>query len=93
MNKSVDERSIKRIASFEPREQIMDTQQLIVCMKMNHKIIFFFNFFFLIEQNGSNELNKMAPEDMTSKEYYLDSTAHFAVHEVCRKKKKKEGAK
>ena len=24
----------------------------------------------------------MAPEDMTSKEYYLDSTAHFAVHEV-----------
>jgi hypothetical protein len=27
----------------------------------------------------------MAPEDMTSKEYYLDSTAHFAVHEVRRK--------
>ena len=24
----------------------------------------------------------MAPEDMTSKEYYLDSSAHFAVHEV-----------
>ena len=24
----------------------------------------------------------MAPEEMTSKEYYLDSTAHFAVHEV-----------
>jgi hypothetical protein len=46
MNKSVDERSIKRIASFEPREQIMDTQQLIVCMKMNHKIIFFSTFFF-----------------------------------------------
>ncbi|CAF3103620.1 unnamed protein product [Rotaria sp. Silwood2] len=31
--------------------------------------------------NGSNDLDKMAPEDMTSKEYYLDSTAHFAVHE------------
>jgi len=31
--------------------------------------------------NGSNELDKMAPEDMTSKEYYLDSSAHFAVHE------------
>jgi hypothetical protein len=29
----------------------------------------------------------MAPEDMTSKEYYLDSTAHFAVHEVWREKK------
>jgi hypothetical protein len=28
----------------------------------------------------------MAPEDMTSKEYYLDSTAHFAVHEVRRQK-------
>ena len=28
----------------------------------------------------------MAPEDMTSKEYYLDSTAHFAVHEVERKR-------
>jgi hypothetical protein len=27
-------------------------------------------------------LDKLAPEDMTSKEYYLDSTAHFAVHEV-----------
>ncbi|CAF0869780.1 unnamed protein product [Adineta ricciae] len=32
-------------------------------------------------QNGSVDLDKMAPEDMTSKEYYLDSTAHFAVHE------------
>ncbi|CAF4325839.1 unnamed protein product, partial [Adineta steineri] len=31
--------------------------------------------------NGSSELDKMVPEDMTSKEYYLDSTAHFAVHE------------
>lgn len=31
--------------------------------------------------NGSVDLDKMAPEDMTSKEYYLDSTAHFAVHE------------
>lgn len=32
-------------------------------------------------KNGSTDLDKMAPEDMTSKEYYLDSTAHFAVHE------------
>ncbi|CAF3162533.1 unnamed protein product [Rotaria socialis] len=31
--------------------------------------------------NGSVDLDKMAPEDMTSKEYYLDSSAHFAVHE------------
>ncbi|CAF0942055.1 unnamed protein product [Rotaria sp. Silwood1] len=31
--------------------------------------------------NDSNNLDKMAPEDMTSKEYYLDSSAHFAVHE------------
>jgi hypothetical protein len=31
------------------------------------------------------DLDKLAPEDMTSKEYYLDSTAHFAVHEVSRK--------
>jgi hypothetical protein len=30
----------------------------------------------------------MAPEEMTSKEYYLDSTAHFAVHEVCRREKR-----
>jgi hypothetical protein len=36
MNKSVDERSVKRIASFEPREQIMNienVQQMTVCMK------------------------------------------------------------
>ncbi|CAF0723976.1 unnamed protein product [Didymodactylos carnosus] len=32
-------------------------------------------------KNGNVDLDKMAPEDMTSKEYYLDSTAHFAVHE------------
>ena len=27
-------------------------------------------------------MDHLAPEDMTSKEYYLDSSAHFAVHEV-----------
>lgn len=42
----------------------------------------------IFEQNGSSYLDKMAPEDMTSKEYYLDSTAHFAVHEVCQERKK-----
>ena len=60
MNKSLDERLVKRITSFEPKERIINM----------------------------NELDKMAPEDMTSKEYYLDSTAHFAVHEVCSKKKR-----
>lgn len=31
--------------------------------------------------NGSSDMDHLAPEDMTSKEYYLDSSAHFAVHE------------
>ena len=35
------------------------------------------------------DLDKLAPEDMTSKEYYLDSTAHFAVHEVSDDRKKR----
>ncbi len=41
--KSVDQRSVKRIASFEPREQIMDIQtnhQLTVCIKLIIKIVF-----------------------------------------------------
>ncbi|CAF1106864.1 unnamed protein product [Adineta steineri] len=58
MNRSSEE-STKKVASFEPREQIMDTQM----------------------KTSSSYIDKMAPEDMTSKEYYLDSTAHFAVHE------------
>ncbi|CAF3372084.1 unnamed protein product [Rotaria sp. Silwood1] len=33
------------------------------------------------KKNGTDDLDKLAPEDMTSKEYYLDSSAHFAVHE------------
>lgn len=28
---------------------------------------------------------KIAPEDMTSKDYYFDSYAHFGIHEVCKK--------
>ncbi|CAF1323482.1 unnamed protein product [Adineta steineri] len=62
-DKSVDQRTVKKVASFEPREQTMEVQN-------NHRMT-----------NGSSELDKMIPEDMTSKEYYLDSTAHFAVHE------------
>ncbi|CAF0933703.1 unnamed protein product [Adineta steineri] len=62
-DKSVDQRTVKKVASFEPREQTMEVQN-------NHRMT-----------NGSTELDKMIPEDMTSKEYYLDSTAHFAVHE------------
>ncbi|CAF1382468.1 unnamed protein product [Adineta steineri] len=62
-DKSVDQRTVKKVASFEPREQTMEVQN-------NHRMT-----------NGSSELDKMVPEDMTSKEYYLDSTAHFAVHE------------
>ncbi|CAF0853928.1 unnamed protein product [Adineta ricciae] len=54
---------VKKIASFEPREQSMNIQN-------NHPVT-----------NGSNELDYMSPENMTSKEYYLDSNAHFAVHE------------
>jgi hypothetical protein len=38
MNKLTQDKSLKRIASFEPREQIMDTQtnnhQLTVCIKL-----------------------------------------------------------
>jgi uncharacterized lipoprotein YajG len=62
-NSQQDQRSTKKIASFEPRERTMDMQN-------NQQLT-----------NGSVDLDKMAPEDMTSKEYYLDSTAHFAVHE------------
>jgi hypothetical protein len=41
--KSVDQRSVKRIASFEPRERTMDTQnnhQSTVCMKICKDIFF-----------------------------------------------------
>ncbi|CAF4594297.1 unnamed protein product [Rotaria socialis] len=62
-NKSLDQESTKKIASFEPKEEKMNTKE-------NHQIT-----------NGSHDAVKLAPEDMTSKDYYLDSTAHFAVHE------------
>jgi len=47
MNKSssqlTQDKSLKRIASFEPREQIMDIQtnhQLTVCIKLIIKVVF-----------------------------------------------------
>jgi len=31
----------------------------------------------------NNELVVSVPEDMTAKDYYFDSYAHFGIHEVC----------
>ena len=32
---------------------------------------------------GKPETNGVAAEEMTSKDYYFDSYAHFGIHEVC----------
>jgi len=62
---SSESQSTKKVACFEPRESSNTTSDSTTTTN----------------KNGPVDLDKMAPEDMTSKEYYLDSTAHFAVHE------------
>ena len=34
------------------------------------------------EAREAEERGKMKPEEMTSKDYYFDSYAHFGIHEV-----------
>lgn len=78
MSKS-SENPAKKVASFEPRQTTMDSQNQV---SFSQKLIFVPMRVEFPLQNGSTDLDKLAPEEMTSKEYYLDSTAHFAVHEV-----------
>ena len=35
-----------------------------------------------VEAKEAEERAKMKPEEMTSKDYYFDSYAHFGIHEV-----------
>jgi hypothetical protein len=44
-------------------------------------IVFFLPIFSVQEETGLAEVSKLSNEEMTSKDYYFDSYAHFGIHE------------
>jgi len=76
-SQSTNQRSGKKVACFEPRDSTMEASSTTTKTQNGSNKSNIGD----EPMNGSPDLDKMAPEDMTSKEYYLDSSAHFAVHE------------